>query len=72
MRLEYFLLLDRIVDLNVGDPKARPTREMGYAAAAASIATGTHGLWVGVDGGLLTRLNPATGAAASCFRHIRR
>jgi len=27
-----------LFDLNVGDPKARPTREMGYAAAAAAAA----------------------------------
>ena len=27
-----------VFDLNVGDPKARPTREMGYAASAAAVA----------------------------------
>src|SRR5262249_9886692 len=33
-----------LFDLNVGDPKARPTREMGYAAAtAASAGVGVEG-----------------------------
>jgi YVTN family beta-propeller protein len=35
-----------------------------FGTHAASIVTGTSGLWVGADGGLLTRLNPTTGAFA--------
>jgi L-aminopeptidase/D-esterase-like protein len=46
-----------VFDLNVGDPKARPTREMGYAAAAAAapgaVAEGSVGAGTGVTVGKL-------------------
>ena len=46
-----------VFDLNVGDPKARPTREMGYAAAAASatgaVAEGSVGAGTGASVGKL-------------------
>ncbi|HEV8583875.1 MAG TPA: P1 family peptidase [Methylomirabilota bacterium] len=46
-----------VFDLNVGDPKARPTREMGYAAAAAAapgpVAEGNVGAGTGVSVGKL-------------------
>jgi L-aminopeptidase/D-esterase-like protein len=46
-----------LFDLNVGDPKARPTREMGYAAAAAAatgpIAEGSIGAGTGASVGKL-------------------
>ena len=46
-----------LFDLNVGDPKARPTREMGYAAAAAAsagvVAEGSVGAGTGATVGKL-------------------
>jgi L-aminopeptidase/D-esterase-like protein len=46
-----------LFDLNVGDPKARPTREMGYAAAAAAapgpVAEGSVGAGTGASVGKL-------------------
>ena len=46
-----------VFDLNVGDPKARPTREMGYAAAAAAatgaVAEGSVGAGTGASVGKL-------------------
>jgi L-aminopeptidase/D-esterase-like protein len=46
-----------LFDLNVGDPKARPTREMGYAAAAAAsagvVAEGSLGAGTGATVGKL-------------------
>jgi len=47
---------------SVGKPRLLPE---GFGLQAASIATGPSGLWVGADGGLLTRLNPTTGTSAS-------
>ncbi|PYO26243.1 MAG: hypothetical protein DMD85_00740 [Candidatus Rokuibacteriota bacterium] len=46
-----------VFDLNVGDPKARPTREMGYAAAAAAapgtVTEGSVGAGTGASVGKL-------------------
>jgi len=46
-----------LFDLNVGDPKVRPTREMGYAAAAAAsagvVAEGSVGAGTGATVGKL-------------------
>ena len=46
-----------VFDLNVGDPKARPTREMGYAAAAAAapgpVIEGSVGAGTGASVGKL-------------------
>jgi L-aminopeptidase/D-esterase-like protein len=53
-----------VFDLNVGDPKARPTREMGYAAAAAAaggvVAEGNVGAGTGVSVGKVFGIERAT------------
>ena len=53
-----------LFDLNVGDPKARPTREMGYAAAAAAsagvVAEGSVGAGTGATVGKLFGVTRAT------------
>jgi len=60
-----------VFDLNVGDPKARPTREMGYAAAAAAatgaVAEGSVGAGTGASVGKLFGV-PARCAAGSARR----